>query len=95
MATATYCNDQQRARAIVLNRLLMTTAQSDIDDQAKQTGGRSAEDVTRKMRVWQCTAEPTTAATGQAAHDLVIDTAGDYIWRYISSNTFINITAEA
>ena len=47
-----------------------------------------------KRGVWLSAGTPNTGATGQKVGDFILDTTGDEVLRYISSDTFISITAE-
>ncbi len=87
MATPTVPKNQDRVWRKIMSILQSTSKAA--DDAVGSAGvGRM------KRKCWVHTATPTTAATGQLAGDLVLDTANDHVYRYISSNTFIIATTE-
>lgn len=91
MATPTICQDQGNAWAKVMSCLAVLNTEADVT----RSVGRGASATMNKIKVFQHTTTPTTAGTGIAAGDLVIDTGNDKIHRYISANTFIDITTES
>ena len=91
MATPTICEDQANAMAKVMSCLAVLNAEADVT----RSVGRDAAATLRKIRVFQHTTTPTTAGSGISAGDLVIDTGNNKIHRFISSNTYIDITTES
>lgn len=89
MATPTICKNQANAWDIVMAAMAVLVAERDVT----RPVGREAAATMRKIRVFQHTTTPTTAATGISAGDLVIDTGNNLIYRYITANTYVDITA--
>ena len=88
MATPTVPKNQDRVWRKIMS-LLQSTSKA-ADDQVGSAGvGRM------KRKCFVHTTVPTTAATGQVAGDLILDTTNDHVYRYISSNTFILATTES
>ena len=48
-----------------------------------------------RRKVWLSAGVPATAATGQIAGDFVLDTTNNEVYRFISSNTFVQVTTDA
>ena len=91
MALPTVCKNQRNALAKVLSRILATDAQANTD----VAPGTGPESGLRRLTIWQATTTPATAGTDMNANDLVLDLENDDVYRYISSNTYINMTAES
>ncbi len=89
MATPTWIPNQAGARAKML-RVLFDVANADAD----VGGGAGEMAMLQKIKVWRSTATPTTAASGQVAGDIIMDMTNNELFRYISSNTFVQITAD-
>ncbi len=89
MATPTICKDQGNAWAKVMSGLAVLVAERDLT----RSVGRDAQASRNKIKIFQHTTTPTTAGSGISAGDLVLDTGNNLIYRYISANTYVDITA--
>ncbi len=92
MAIPTICKSQDHAMAMVMKRILNSDTNADTD----ALPGAGAKDNMKKINVYYSETAPATGVTGMVKGDLVIagGTVND-IYRFISSNTYINITAES
>ncbi len=88
MATPSLPKNQDRVWRKIISLLQSTSKEAD-----KPVGSAATGRMRRK--VWTYAGTPTTAATGQEAGDLILDTSGDHVYRFISSNTFILATTES
>ena len=85
MATPTVPKNQDRVWRKIM-ALLQTTGNTADGPVGAAGSGRM------RRKCWIYAGTPNTAATGQVAGDLVLDTSTDNVYRFISSNTFVDAT---
>ena len=89
MATApTIAKNQDRVFKKIMSVIHGTSNEAD-----KAIGHAHVGRIAR--RVWTCAEAPTATAAGLSAGDLVLDYTNDEVYRYISSTTFVNMTADS
>lgn len=90
MATATVPKNQARIMKKIIG--VLTTVSGKAADM--DVGAATIERARRN--VWVCAGAPSGAApTGMSAGDLILDTTNDEVYRYISSTTYVNCTADS
>lgn len=86
MATATVAKNPQKVM-LQVEGLLRVTSSGSASKSHNGTSRRKNQD-----RLWVCAGAPTsTAPTGMAAGDLILDTTNSAVYRYISSTTYARV----
>ena len=88
MATASVPKDQDRVWRKIISILTTVSGKAADDPVGASTPNRA------RRRCWIYAGAPTTTATGQVAGDFTLDITNDEVYRMISLNVFVNMTAD-
>ncbi len=89
IATAVPPKDQDRIWKKIISVLQTVSGKAADDEVGASTANRA------KRRCWAYAGTPSsTAPTGMAPGDFILDTTNDEVYRYIGTTVYVNMTAD-